>query len=67
VFASLKALKNMGKTVEVDIYPRSGHVNFAPPLERQYILRNLEWFRRWVNIGPVDAKQGPMYAAFSLR
>jgi hypothetical protein len=46
VFASLKALKNMGKTVEFDIYPRSGHVNFEPPLEREYMLRNLEWFRR---------------------
>jgi hypothetical protein len=60
VFASLRALKSVDKTVEFDIYPRSRHVNFEPPLERKYILRNLEWFRRWLNISPVGAKQGPV-------
>jgi dipeptidyl aminopeptidase/acylaminoacyl peptidase len=44
-----KALKTLHKTVEFDIYPRGGHVNFEPPLEREYMLRNLEWFKRWLN------------------
>jgi dipeptidyl aminopeptidase/acylaminoacyl peptidase len=46
--AFYKALKAMGKTVELDIYPRGGHVNYEPPLEREIMLRNLEWFRRWL-------------------
>jgi hypothetical protein len=40
----------MGKTVEFDVYPRGGHVNYGPPLERQSMLRNLEWFRRWLKV-----------------
>jgi len=43
-----KALKTLNKTVEFDVYPRGGHVNFEPPLEREYMLRNLEWFKRWL-------------------
>lgn len=43
-----KAMKALHKTVEFDIYPRGGHVNFEPPLEREYMLRNLEWFERWL-------------------
>jgi dipeptidyl aminopeptidase/acylaminoacyl peptidase len=46
-----KALKTLHKTVEFDIYPRGGHVNFEPPLEREYMLRNLEWFQRWLKPG----------------
>ncbi|MCI0410613.1 MAG: prolyl oligopeptidase family serine peptidase [Acidobacteria bacterium] len=46
--AFYKALKDQGKAVELDIYPRGGHVNFEPPLEREYMRRNLEWFRRWL-------------------
>jgi hypothetical protein len=42
-------MKSLHKTVEFDIYPRGGHVNFEPPLEREYMLRNLEWFVRWLN------------------
>jgi len=45
-----KALKALHKTVEFDIYPRGGHVNFEPPLEREYMLRNLKWFQRWLNL-----------------
>ena len=45
-----RALKAQKKTVEFDIYPRGGHVNFEPPLEREYMLRNLEWFGRWLKI-----------------
>jgi len=43
-----KAMKTLHKTVEFDIYPRGGHVNFEPPLEREYMLRNLDWFVRWL-------------------
>lgn len=44
-----KGLKTLHKPVEFDIYPRGGHVNFEPPLEREYMRRNLEWFQRWLN------------------
>ncbi|MBK5255564.1 MAG: S9 family peptidase, partial [Vicinamibacteria bacterium] len=43
-----KALKEMGKTVELEIYPRGGHVIYEPVLEREIMRRNLEWFRRWL-------------------
>jgi len=49
-----KAMKTLHKTVEFDIYPRGGHVNFEPPLEREYMLRNLEWFVRWLNPSAVS-------------
>lgn len=42
------ALKTLGKNVEFDIYPRGGHVNFEPALEREYMRRNLKWFTRWL-------------------
>jgi hypothetical protein len=42
--------------VEFDIYPRGGHVNFEPPLEREYMLRNLEWFVRWLRPEAVSAE-----------
>ncbi len=44
-----RALKALNKTVELDIYPRGGHVNFEPPLEREYWRRNLQWFTRWLS------------------
>jgi dipeptidyl aminopeptidase/acylaminoacyl peptidase len=43
-----RALKALDKQVEFDIYPRGGHVNYEPPLEREYMRRNLEWFIRWL-------------------
>ena len=46
--AFYKALKAQHKTVEFDIYPRGGHVNYEPPLEREYMLRNLGWFKKWL-------------------
>jgi dipeptidyl aminopeptidase/acylaminoacyl peptidase len=46
--AFYRALKALGKTVEFEIYPRGGHVNYEPPLEREYMRRNLEWFQRWL-------------------
>lgn len=43
-----KALKELGKTVELEIYPRGGHVIYEPDLEREMMRRNLEWFTRWL-------------------
>ena len=43
-----KALKSQGKIVEMEIYPRGGHVIYEPALEQEIMLRNLEWFRRWL-------------------
>ncbi|HLA11705.1 MAG TPA: S9 family peptidase [Pyrinomonadaceae bacterium] len=45
-----RALRALNKTVEFDIYPRGGHVNYEPPLEREYMRRNLEWFSRWLKV-----------------
>lgn len=43
-----KALKEQGKIVEMEIYPRGGHVIYEPDLEQEIMRRNLEWFRRWL-------------------
>lgn len=43
-----KALKELGRTVELEIYPRGGHVIYEPDLEREMMRRNLEWFSRWL-------------------
>lgn len=43
-----KALKEQGKTVEMEIYPRGGHVIYEPALEQEIMRRNLEWFRKWL-------------------
>jgi len=43
-----KALREQGKTVELEIYPRGGHVIYEPALEQEIMRRNLEWFRRWL-------------------
>jgi dipeptidyl aminopeptidase/acylaminoacyl peptidase len=52
-----RALKALDKTVEFDIYPRGGHVNYEPPLEREYMRRNLEWFTRWLKPGMSSGTQ----------
>jgi len=44
-----RALKALGKTVELDIYPRGGHVLREPMQQREQMLRNLEWFTRWIS------------------
>jgi len=49
-----KALKDQHKVVEFDIYPRGGHVNFEPPQEKEYMLRNLAWFEKWLKPNPVS-------------
>ncbi|HUO84388.1 MAG TPA: S9 family peptidase [Thermoanaerobaculia bacterium] len=43
-----RALKTLGRTVEMDIYPRGGHVLYEPVLQRDVMQRNLEWFQRWI-------------------
>jgi dipeptidyl aminopeptidase/acylaminoacyl peptidase len=43
-----RALKAQGKTVEFDIYPRGGHVLREPMQQREAMIRNLEWFTRWI-------------------
>lgn len=46
-----RALKAMGKTVELDVYPRGGHVLREPMQQREQMRRNLEWFQRWLAPG----------------
>lgn len=43
-----RALQAMGKTVEMDIYPRGGHVFYEPVQERTVMQRNFDWMLRWV-------------------
>jgi dipeptidyl aminopeptidase/acylaminoacyl peptidase len=43
-----RTLKAMGKTVELEIYPRGGHVLREPMQQREQMRRNLEWFRKWI-------------------
>ena len=43
-----RTLKAMGKTVEIEIYPRGGHVLREPMQQREQMRSNLEWFRKWI-------------------
>jgi dipeptidyl aminopeptidase/acylaminoacyl peptidase len=43
-----KALQAHGKTAEMDIYPRGGHVFYEPQQEKAVMTRNFEWMRRWI-------------------
>ncbi len=43
-----RALKDLGKVVELDIHPRGGHVLMEPAQERAAMQRNLDWFTRGV-------------------
>jgi dipeptidyl aminopeptidase/acylaminoacyl peptidase len=43
-----EALKRRNKIVELEIYPRAGHVVYEPVLEREQMRRNLAWFTRWL-------------------
>jgi dipeptidyl aminopeptidase/acylaminoacyl peptidase len=52
-----RALKALHKTAELDIYPRGGHVNVEPALEREYMRRNYDWFIKWLKPGPVATNQ----------
>jgi dipeptidyl aminopeptidase/acylaminoacyl peptidase len=46
-----RTLKAMGKTVELEIYPRGGHVLREPMQQREQMRRNLEWFAKWIRTG----------------
>ncbi len=46
-----RTLKAMGKTVELEIYPRGGHVLREPAQQREQMRRNLEWFAKWMGMG----------------
>jgi dipeptidyl aminopeptidase/acylaminoacyl peptidase len=43
-----RTLKALGKTVELEIYPRGGHVLREPMQQREQMRRNLQWFERWI-------------------
>jgi dipeptidyl aminopeptidase/acylaminoacyl peptidase len=43
-----RTLKALGKTVELEIYPRGGHVLREPMQQSEQMRRNLEWFARWI-------------------
>src|SRR5262249_22708228 len=43
-----RTLKTMGKNVELEVYPRGGHVLREPMQQREQMRRNLEWFERWI-------------------
>ena len=43
-----RALKQLGKTVELDIHPRSSHLFYEPVQEHEAMSRNLQWFTRWI-------------------
>lgn len=43
-----RALEALGKTVELYVYPRGGHVMYEPVLQREVMRRNLEWFLHWL-------------------
>jgi dipeptidyl aminopeptidase/acylaminoacyl peptidase len=43
-----RTLKSLGKTAELEIYPRGGHVLREPMQQREQMRRNLQWFERWI-------------------
>jgi dipeptidyl aminopeptidase/acylaminoacyl peptidase len=53
-----KALQKLGKTVELEIYPRGGHVLYEPRLEKVEMERNLAWFEKWLDVGAGVEKTG---------
>ncbi|HEV8240427.1 MAG TPA: prolyl oligopeptidase family serine peptidase [Thermoanaerobaculia bacterium] len=60
-----RALKALGKTVELYIYPRGGHVMYEPLLEREVMARSLAWMSRLP--GSAFKGEGPtLYAPWVL-
>jgi len=47
-----EALKALGRTVEFDIFPRGGHVQYPPVAQRESMRRNYEWFTKWIPLAP---------------
>jgi dipeptidyl aminopeptidase/acylaminoacyl peptidase len=45
-----RALQALGKTAEMDIYPRGGHVFYEPLQEQAVMTRNFDWMRKWIPV-----------------
>jgi dipeptidyl aminopeptidase/acylaminoacyl peptidase len=43
-----RALQAHGKTAEMDIYPRGGHVFYEPQQEKAVMTRNFDWMLRFI-------------------
>jgi dipeptidyl aminopeptidase/acylaminoacyl peptidase len=43
-----RALTALGKTAEMDVYPRGGHVFYEPIQERRVMQRNFDWMLKWI-------------------
>jgi dipeptidyl aminopeptidase/acylaminoacyl peptidase len=43
-----KALQALGKSAEMDIYPRGGHVFYEPQQQKAVMTRNFNWMRKWI-------------------
>ena len=43
-----RRLQVLGKTAEMDIYPRGGHVFYEPQQERAVMQRNFDWMSKYV-------------------
>jgi dipeptidyl aminopeptidase/acylaminoacyl peptidase len=41
-----RALKALGKTVELYVYPRGGHVMYEPTTQQEMMARGVDWFVR---------------------
>lgn len=52
-----RALKALGRDVELDVHPRGRHVLHEPMQQREAMRRNLEWFRRWL-AAPASSQPG---------
>lgn len=44
----LEGAHGTGQDVEMEIYPRGGHVIYEPQLGREITRRKLEWFFKWL-------------------
>jgi dipeptidyl aminopeptidase/acylaminoacyl peptidase len=43
-----RRLQVLGKTAEMDIYPRGGHVFYEPQQEKAVMTRNFDWMLRYI-------------------
>ena len=53
-----RALQAHGKTAEMDIYPRGGHVFYEPQQEKAVMTRNFEWMLRCIKALRVQGALG---------
>ena len=57
------ALSRLGVTTTLAVYPRSGHDVTEPGLIRDLMVRNLDWFTRFVPVSPAHQATGNDAAA----